>query len=289
MFATLTQKILLGVYIFVLLSIPVGAYLVSETQTTKSRASEQTNKPVVPVTPKPSAQAPSRTLLDLSQKAASSSAKASPSPSPAPSSPTIATTYGPTLSLKAVLEGRPKDNQKAKAFVGIIEGTVSANPKFLLSFTIDLPADGVYSGLSLAGLNSGSTYSALIKGPAQIAKALSFTMSPNMSNLNGGEAITLLSGDLNDDNVINSADYSIVQKIIGAKADTANWNENADLNKDNVINIFDLGIIAKNMGKFGDSGAWTSPIPKTATPSGNLNPPPAGSPQNGGYWIWIPK
>lgn len=277
----------MGIFIFVLLSIPVGAYLVSDSQTIKSQASEQKNtKPIISVTPKPT-EGPARMLLNLSQKASDSTL---PSSTPIPSSPTVVTSFGPTLSLKVDIEGRPDSNQTARLFVGILEGTLTSNPKFLLSFTVDVSASGGYEGLSLAGLDAGSAYTALIKGPAQIANSSSFTMSPAVTNLNSGEPVALTSGDLNEDNVINSADYSIAQKAAGAASKSSNWNENADVNKDGVINVFDLSIITKNMGKIGASGAWTSPVPKTATPSASLSSPPVGSPQGGsGHWVWIPK
>lgn len=286
MFQTLKQRLLLGIFIFVILSIPVGAYLVSQNQTLQSGAKEEqkTKKPPVSVTPKPTA-APVKTLPGPASSP-------SPSPSPSPSEPTIPTSYGPTLSLKIALEGRSPDNQATKLFVGILEGALTVNPKFLLSFTVDLPASGVYSNLSLAGLDSGSNYTALLKGSAQIATSSAFVMSPNVTNLNSGQTLNMLSGDLNDDNVVNSADYSIAKKAINATNKTSNWNENADLNKDGVINNFDLAIIAKNMGLAGASGAWTSPLPKTATSSADLNTPAVGGylpDGTAGYWIWVPK
>lgn len=279
MFSTFKQRLLLGVYVFILVSIPVGAFLASQYRTTvKSSASEQKDtKLPLQVPPKPSSAA--KQLLKDSQKAVSDS-NTTPSSSPSVESPTIATSYGPTLSLKVVLEGRPKSNQATKLFVGIAEGTLTANPKFVLSFSVDLPASGEYANLSLAGLNPGSTYTALLKGSAQIAASASFTMSPTVTTLNNGEAVNLTSGDLNEDNVVNSADYSIAQKALGATSKSTNWNANADLNKDGIINTFDLSTITKNIGQVGASGTWTSPIPKVATPS-------AGSP--GGYWLWLPK
>lgn len=285
MFSTFKQRLLLGIFIFIILSIPMGAYLVSQNQTIQSSAKEQkTKKPVAPVTPKPAA-APVRTL------SGSSSPSPSPSPSLSPSEPTLPASYGPTLSLKVTLEGRSEQNQATNLFVGIIEGNLTTNPKFLLSFTVNLAASGEYSGLSLAGLDSGSNYTALLKGSSQIAASSSFVMSPNVTNLNSGQPLNMLSGDLNDDNVINSADYSIAKKAISATNKSSNWNENADLNKDRIINGFDLAIIARNIGQTGASGAWTSPIPQTASPSANLNSPAAGSPEDtsGGYWIWIPE
>lgn len=290
MFSTFKQRLLLGVYVFILLSIPVGTYLVSQYQTIKSSAKEPKSKTVSQVTPKPTT-SPAKELLSASQTMVS--ANPTPSPSTSPISPTLASSFGPTLSLKIALDGRPKDNQATKLFVGIVDGILTANPKFLLSFSVDLPASGEYGNLSLAGLNPGSTYTALLKGSAQIATSSTFTMSPTTTNLNNGEPINLISGDLNDDNVINSADYSIAQKALGATASSASWNANADLNKDGVVNAFDLGIIAKNIGQTGASGTWTSPIPQTASPSASLTGPPIGGPpgtgSGAGHWIWVPE
>lgn len=273
MFSSTKAKLLVGLYVFFILSIPLGAYLASQTQIFKSKASE-----------------PRKTNLTTKPPSLSGPAATEPTPSPAPSSSEIATSFGPTLSLKAALEGRAANNQATKLFVGILEGAITSNPKFLLSFSVDLPASGEYANLSLAGLNPGTQYTALLKGAAQIATASAFTMSPTVSSLNGGKAINLLAGDLNEDNVVNTSDYAIVQKAYGSAANSANWNELADFNKDGIINSFDLAIISKNLNQTGASGAWTSPVPKVASSSASLISPSIGAPNStGGYWVWIPK
>lgn len=291
MFSTFKQKLILGIYIFIILSIPIGAYLASQSQTTKSRASE-TNTTIVKNTPRPTTPLAKQLLGASGANLQSNSPAGEPSPTPQPSTATIATSFGPTLSLKVKLEGRPENNQTTKLFVGIFEGAITANPKFILSFTLDLPADGTYTNLSLAGLTTGTQYTALLKGSAQIATSASFTMSPTISNLNDGQALDLTTGDLNEDNVINAADLSIAQKALGSTPKSSNWNSNADFNADGIINSFDLAIISRNMDKVGVSGAWTSPIPKVSTPSASLNnPTPQGgiSEETKGYWIWLPK
>lgn len=300
MFSTFKQKLLLGAFVFLLLSIPVGAYLASQTQVFKSKASEQASPaPTLQVPPKPSL-SPAKKLLTAAEEATikeeesalSASPAPSPSASPSSSSPEIATNYGPTLAFKVKIEGRPQGQENTKLFVGIMEGLLTANPKFLLSFTVDLPASGEYANLSLAGLNSGTQYTALLKGSNQIATSSAFTMAPAVSNLNGGEPLTLLVGDLNDDNVVNTADYSLALKAYGATSGSANWNENVDFNSDGAINSFDLSLITKNMGQSGASGAWTSPIPKVATSSATLTQPTAGGPLpdgSKGHWIWVPN
>lgn len=299
MFSSIKVRLILGFYVFLVLCIPVGAYLVSTQKTVSSRASEGTpSASLKPFTiPKKSSTA-STASSSAQQLLSQLEADLLPSPSPIStaetSSPTIATSFGPTLSLKVTLEARPADNQAVKLFVGIVEGSLTSNPKFILNFSLDLPASGSYSNLSLAGLNSGSTYTALIKGAAQIASSSEFTMSPNVTTLNSGSAINLTTGDLNEDNTINSADYSIVKALLGTSQSSSNWNSNADLNKDGVINIFDLAIVSNNLGKTGASGVWTSPL-NIATSSGGLTEAtslPVGSTSDGkttGYWMWIPK
>lgn len=277
------MRLLLGAYIFIILSIPIASYLVSQQQIVKSRASE-TSIPTPKPTPKASKkenQSPAKELLSLSEQAVNTpggreSSGLSSEPTPGVSSPTIATSFGPTLSLKASLDGRPLNNQTTKLFVGIMEGSLTANPKFLLSFSVNLASDGSYANLSLAGLTVGNKYTALLKGSAQIATSSAFIMSPTVTNLNNGQALNMLTGDMNEDNTINSSDYAIVQKALGSK------NEAADFNKDGIVNTFDLAILTKNLGRTGASGAWTSPLPKVATKSASLTP------AVGGYWIWIP-
>lgn len=277
MFSTIKAKIILGVYVFLILSIPVGAYIASESQTIRSQAkSEKSDQPV--------------TKEPVNNETEEITEEPTPEPSPA-----VSVSFGPTLTLQLILEGRPQSDQSARIFIGLAEGNPILNPKYLLSFTVDLPATGIFSGLSLAGLNPGDRYTAYIKGPAQIATSSAFIMSPSETKLNSGQPITLTTGDLNEDNAINSADYSIAKAVLGTNLNSTNWNGNIDFNKDGVINGFDLGIITRNLGKTGDSGLWVSKPPPNATSSGTLVPltpttgTPSGSPGgNQGYWLWVP-
>lgn len=298
MFSTFKQRVLLVTYIIVIFSIPLGTYLISQYQTIQSRAQESKpiTQPVVRITPVPeSASSGDLTNLSKPDSTLEDLLKITPTPSPqATTSPTIATSFGPTLSFKITIEGRPKENFAEKVFVGVFEGDLVTNPKFLLTFLVDVPASGEYGNLSIAGLNPGSKYTALLKGSGQIAKASTFIMSPSESKLNEDQALNLVSGDLNEDNIINTADYSIAQKAFNSTPKLSNWNKNADINSDGVVNIFDISIIIKNLGQVGDSGVWVSPIP-TATSSGNLTEDSSSLPvgsvggSNNGYWLWIPK
>ncbi len=275
MFTTLTQKLLLGFYVFLILSIPVGAYVVSSSKSQDVKTSANETKPVTK--PLPSL-TPADELKLASQKKATASATPTPIPEEEPLS--TASTFGPTMNFKLILEGRPKDNQAAKVFLGIAAGgTTTTSPKYLLSFTVNIPATGIFEGLSLAGLTENTQYVAYIKGPAQIATSSAFMMSPSITKLNSDTALTLTSGDLNEDNIIDLSDYNIVKAALGTNSKSINWNGNIDLNKDGVINTIDLSIVSKNLGKVGASGVWYSK-PPTATSSGS---------PTGGVWLWVPS
>ena len=294
--------ILIG-FVIILFSIPLSFSLVKNTQIFKSRAQEAksgvsgkaeigkspvTNPKEVPATSPLSDL--NKSVENLNQPSQSGAAGENGS---------LNTAFGPTLTLKITLEGRPSENQTAKIFVGIATGIPATKPTYVLSFTVDFPASGSFSGLSLAGLNPGSSYTAYVKGPAQIDMASTFTLSPTESVLNNGQALELPSGDLNEDNTINSADYTIALNLYGATPISSNWNERVDFNWDGVINNMDLAYVLKNFGKTGASGTWFSPPPiatGSATPatSGASLIPPSGSrtggpaSPSGGYWFYMP-
>lgn len=267
-----------GVYLLVLISIPLSFMMVQSSQIFKSSASEV--KPVKNITTATASAVPKSSPLEDLKKLTSQL----PSESTESSSPTTASNFGPTLKFKAVIEGRPATNLSAsKLFVGLAPGAPTTKPTYLLTFSLDLPASGVYSGLSLAGLTAGGNYTAYLKGPGQIDRAISFTMSGGETNLNSGNAIDLTSGDVNEDNTVSDADQTVVSSLYGTNTKSSNWNPSADFNADGVINNFDLNYVTKNLGKTGDSGVWVS-APQSGGPAGSVEGAEAE-----GMWIWVPS
>ena len=279
-FNTLTnvQKFSLIGFVVVLLSIPVSFSLVKQSQIFSSKASDSNSKNIpssqnqttrrIPDSKEIPINSPLTDLKNTLIQNSTSPGSLEPTPTTIPGSNL---SFGPTLNMRIALEGRPVNRQAGKVFVGLANGAIAARPKYLLSFTIDLPDSGVFNGLSLAGLDVGTTYTAYLKGPAQIDSASTFTMSPSESMLNNGESILLISGDLNEDNTINSADYTIAKNVYGTTPSSSNWNYRADFNDDKIINNYDLAYITKNFGKTGASSVWQStPI---STTSAQLNLP----------------
>lgn len=218
-------------------------------------------------------------------------------------SPLSDVSLGPTLNMKISIEGRAKANYQTKAFVGIAQGKPTTKPKYLLSFTVDFPKSGIFNGLSLAGLESGTAYTAYIKGAAQIDSAATFTLKPTVNILSSSSTIALISGDLNEDNIIDASDYTIAKNLYGATPSSSNWNERADLNLDGTVNNIDLLFINKNIGKTGASGVWYSRITTPSSGGAELEEPTQSSVpslssgyessseasiHSSGYWLWIP-
>lgn len=283
-----TQIFALIGFIIILVSIPLAFSLLKNTQIFKSKATELESKSTATSTSstKPKEVPGSSPLTEL-QKLLEASQAAS-KPEPTPTTP-VNIAFGPTLNIKIDIEGRPAGKYGAKVFIGIAAGTLTTKPAYVLTFTVDFPEDGIFRGLSLAGLNPGSTYTAYIKGPGQIDAASTFAMSPTESSLNNNQSITLITGELNEDNTINTADYTIAKNLYGINSSSRIWNERADFNRDGVINNLDLGYITKNFGKTGASGTWYSPVPQ-ASSSGSLQNGIGGpeSTKSGGFWLWVP-
>ena len=180
---------------------------------------------------------------------------------------------------------------------------------------VNVPASGAFDGISLSGLETGQTYTAYLKGESQIATASSFTVKATPTNLG---ALNLITGDVNEDNVIDNTDYNLVKAAVGATPSSSKWNPLYDFNLDNVINSWDLNTVLTNLGQTGASGAWYSYSPissgsatlnttnnnviarsgsdaaiPTGSTSAEITPgtqePKTNFTNKKGYWMWVPN
>lgn len=304
---TTRDRIIIAVVVILTLLIPTGAYVLSLRYKTQSNAQEYK----FPVT-SPKAEATTSSKLQdaldrLNQSSSKSSTGATAGTQTTTETGTDSTTdsqliLGPSLGFSVILQGRPLDNQTTKAFLGIAAGTPTTRPTYLLSFMVNIPASGAFDGISLTGLETGQTYTAYLKGDAQIATSSSFVVKATPTNL---AALNLLTGDVNEDNVIDNLDYNLVKAAVGTNPSSQKWNALYDFNMDNVINSWDLNIILSNLGKIGASGAWYSytPIatasaqttslltkPNTGSESSEITPGTVKANQGKpGYWMWVPN
>jgi hypothetical protein len=108
-----------------------------------------------------------------------------------------------------------------------------------------LNSDGTFS---LSGVPTGS-YQLAIKGKKWLQKNVSVDAS-------GGDVtgvnVTLLPGDINNDNRVNIIDLGLLADAFGSTSSSPKWNANADLNCDGRVDIVDLGLLADGFGKIGD-------------------------------------
>lgn len=312
------EKIILITIGVLIILIPITSFVIAykfRAQTTSKAATDTTAKRPVSLgdtlpkdsTPSSALESLKNNLNDTDSEDYGVSQGSSPASSATPVPQII---LGPSLSFQAKIEGRTHDQTSKQFFIGIAEGQNPTKPQYLLSFKVDLPSSGVYTGLSLSGLTSGSTYTAFLKGKGQIATSSAFVLGPNETNL--GE-VNLLTGDLNEDNLINASDLSVALTAYNGIPSSDNWNDNVDFNKDSRVNNFDLAYIYKNYNQTGAGGAWFSKLggaptlptiatqSATGSSSGSLAPNPSGSesalgnpelapPPNSskGYWIWMP-
>lgn len=303
----LRDKIIIIGIIALTLLIPAGSYVLSLRFKTQSEASDY-NFPVT--SPKTEATTSSKLKdaldrLNQSQSGSTTGAGAvsgqQTTTETGTSNPgTSSLVLGPTLGFSLILQARPLDNQSTKAFLGIAEGQPTTKPTYLLSFMVDIPSSGAFDGISLSGLTTGTTYTAYIKGSAQIATSSAFVVKATPTNL---AALNLLTGDVNEDNVIDILDYNLVKATIGSSPTSAKWNALYDFNLDNIINSWDLNIILANIGKIGASGAWYSytPVATASASTSSLQTHSSIGSVSGeitvgtqesakpGYWMWVPN
>jgi hypothetical protein len=294
------DKIIIVAILIVTLLIPTGAYVLSLRFKTQSQAQEYK----APVTsPKTEATTSSR-LKDALDRLNQSQGGTTSSEGGSSGTQTTTETgvdeesttsdaqlvLGPTLGFSVVIQGRPLDSQSTKAFLGIASGQPTSRPTYLLSFMVNIPASGSFDGISLSGLDTGATYTAYLKGESQIATASAFVVKATPTNLG---ALNLTTGDVNEDNVIDSLDYNLVKGAIGTTPSSSNWNSLYDFNLDNIVNSWDLNLVLSNLGKIGASGAWYSYTP-ISTASAYTSGGPSGEIEKGttdkkdGYWMWVP-
>ena len=131
---------------------------------------------------------------------------------------------------------------------------------------VDVTADenGIWTGVVEPGTNnplSSGNYNLLIKGDSHLQKkfeSITLTGGASTQNLAQGEADELVSGDVNDDNVINIDDIAQIKRFYTdfkvPVVPTDPDSRASDINKDGSITITDLALMAINWTKLTVAG-----------------------------------
>ena len=111
--------------------------------------------------------------------------------------------------------------------------------------TQTLAADGSFSFSNIPARN----YHLAIKG----IPWLQTVIPANASDRNvSGLAPVLLTGDINNDNVVGLDDLGLLSDAFDTVPGNALWNPDADLNCDGTVNLDDLGLLSLNFDLIGD-------------------------------------
>jgi hypothetical protein len=144
-----------------------------------------------------------------------------------------------------------------KIKLGVLEGLSTAPVSPLLTATVLSPSNlsvlSVQTPVADAGGEYTVTFQNTFPETVTLRVAVNGYLSRLISNIVTTDSVAtalvtpqLLAGDFNNDNVINSLDYSLLN---------TNWNQNflgADINKDGLVNSLDFAVLKNNYGKVGE-------------------------------------
>ncbi len=170
-----------------------------------------------------------------------------PTPSSTPtqtftSTPTRTPTAAPVLVGHVTWQGRPAQPnalQQVPVTLTLKLGTTEVN---YATQTTD--ANGFFT-VSVGSLASG-TYSWRVKGAKWLANSgsVALTGAPNTN----AEMGLMRTGDTNNDNIVNTSDFSILKITFGKTIGDPGYDARADFNGDNAVNTTDFNLLKNNFG-----------------------------------------
>ena len=136
-------------------------------------------------------------------------------------------------------------------FNSAIEATVELNTYYTGEFVATMHlkdwsvGDNEYASYSMTGVHSGD-YLVKTERPGYLTYYQKISLIDNAIDLG---SITLIPGDVNGDDVIDSADLNLVNSLIGTEYGSESYITSADINSDKVINAEDASLINANLNK----------------------------------------
>jgi hypothetical protein len=229
---------------------PVNTFTPTHTPTntfTPTETPTDTETPILTSTPTDTS-TPTATYTDTPTATDTATATNTPVATDTPTNTATPTNTPQTLLVGHVTwQGRPAQPhtlQQMPITLTVKMGTLEVN---YASQTTD--SSGFFT-VSL-GTNPGGTYNWRAKGPQYMANSGSFSFSSGASDVQV-EMGLMKAGDLNNDNVINIQDVSIMRNSFQKQQGDPGYDPRADLTGDNNVNIQDYNLLR---GNFGQSGA----------------------------------
>ncbi|MFL5731609.1 MAG: dockerin type I domain-containing protein, partial [Chloroflexia bacterium] len=151
---------------------------------------------------------------------------------------------GNTLTGHITTQGRPtQPNGLQSVPVTLTLRLASGGPDNEYSATTDA------SGFFTVSVPTTGIYNWRVKGQQTLATAGSVTISPG---LNSQEMGLQLTGDANNDNVVNASDFAILKNSFGKSQGQLGYDARSDFTGDQVVNALDFTLLR---GNFGTAGA----------------------------------
>lgn len=136
-------------------------------------------------------------------------------------------------------------------FNSLIEGKVELNTYYTGEFVATMHlkdwsvSNNQYASYSMTGVHSGD-YLVKTKRPGYLTCYQKISLVDNTIDLG---SITLIPGDANGDDVIDSADLNLVNSLVGSEYGSESYVISADINSDKVINSEDVNLVNANLNK----------------------------------------
>lgn len=220
-------------------AIAAGVYLVTRPQTLESEAAYRRGREPrerIGIRTQRQAKLPRFKRMDSKKKALVKPTAA----------PTRAVVAEATLVGQLQLEGRPKppNKQWKTAIAFTARQTSQKYPKYTRLFVTD--ERGVFT---LDKMEPGE-YEITVKGVHTLRVKRTVSLKPGTNHVSFD---TLLEGDADNNNKIDSNDLQLLSKSFNKRRGQSGYNENADFNQDGKVDILDFSLLAKNWQKTGAS------------------------------------
>lgn len=119
------------------------------------------------------------------------------------------------------------------------------------------------------------------KRPGVLLAVITFTVIGSIFVIRSFADNPNLNGDINNDNIVNISDLSILLTAYGKSTNPA-----ADINEDGQVGITDLSMLLSNFGKTYAGNPTPNPPGPTPNPPGPTPNPPSPNPSPPGRLIW---
>jgi hypothetical protein len=166
-----------------------------------------------------------------------------------------------TLSLSATLQGHTSHAATFSLDVYQSDSPIGTSPDY--SFA---PVSDALGNMEVSGIDPG-TYDLVLKYGKSLSLVETITLVDGANSIDMG---MLLTGDANDDNLVELTDFSILASVYGLDQGDNGYDGRADFTGDDAVELTDFSILASNYGLEGETRMESAPPLRTPDPTRSL-------------------